>query len=162
MNSTAKNTVTAEEIDALMKDAEISISTTHEKCTVVSVKLKNGFVITETSACVDKANYDVEMGTKICLQRIKDKLWAFEGYVLQKALYAAKQAAEDAKKMTAKERVQQELSELEERFEKIRRVPCGVIAFNEAERHLLHEQYKVMEEYIRILRARLSIWRDKL
>ena len=160
MNTTAKNTVTAEEIDAIMKDAEISISTTHEKCTVVSVKLKNGFVITETSACVDKANYDVEMGTKICLQRIKDKLWAFEGYVLQKALYATKQAAEDAKKMTAKERVQQELSELEERFEKIRRVPHGIIVFNEAESHLLHEQYKVMEEYIRILRARLSIWRD--
>jgi hypothetical protein len=162
MNSTAKNTVTAEEIDALMKDAEISISTTHEKCTVVSVKLKNGFVLTESSACVDKANYDVEMGTKICLQRIKDKLWAFEGYVLQKALYAAKQAAEDAKKTTAKERVQKELSELEERFEKIRRVPCGMVAFNEAESHLLHEQYEVMEEYIRILRARLSIWRDEL
>lgn len=161
MNTTAKNTVTAEEIDALMKDAEISISTTHEKCTVVSVKLKNGFVITETSACVDKANYDVEMGTKICLQRIKDKLWAFEGYVLQKALYAAKQAAEDAKKISAKERVQQELNELEER---LRRLKCGTvgIAFNEAESRLLYEQSQAMEEYIRILRARLSIWRDKL
>ena len=91
MNSTAKNTVTAEEIDALMKDAEISISTTHEKCTVVSVKLKNGFVITETSACVDKANYDVEKGKEICLQRIKNKLWELEGYCLQKSLHYKEQ-----------------------------------------------------------------------
>ena len=91
MNSTAKNTVTAEEIDALMKDAEISISTTHEKCTVVSVKLKNGFVITETSACVDKANYDVEKGKEICLQRIKNKLWELEGYCLQKFLHYKEQ-----------------------------------------------------------------------
>lgn len=89
MNTTIKNTVTAEEIDALMKDAEISISTTHEKCTVVSVKLKNGFVITETSACVDKANYDIEKGKEICLRRIKNKLWELEGYCLQKSLYIA-------------------------------------------------------------------------
>ena len=89
MNTTIKNTVTAEEIDALMKDAEISISTTHEKCTVVSVKLKNGFVITETSACVNKANYDIEKGKEICLRRIKNKLWELEGYCLQKSLYIA-------------------------------------------------------------------------
>lgn len=168
MNTTIKNTVTAEEIDALMKDAEISISTTHEKCTVVSVKLKNGFVITETSACVDKANYDVEMGTKICLQRIKDKLWAFEGYVLQKALYAEKQAAEDAKKMTAKERAQKELDELLERLNKLSIViksppfvnPVTRKPFNAAMGRLMDEQYKAMEEYARILHARLSIWED--
>ena len=106
MNTTAKNTVTAEEIDALMKDAEISISTTHEKCTVVSVKLKNGFVITETSACVDKANYDVEKGKEICLQRIKNKLWELEGYCLQKFLHYKEQEeykqAEQAKRPVEK------------------------------------------------------------
>ena len=78
-----KNKVTQEEIDELIKNAEIDVKTVFEKCTLVTVKLANGFVITESSACVDKANYDENMGKEICLERIKNKLWELEGYKLQ-------------------------------------------------------------------------------
>ena len=50
----------------------------------VVLTTKDGFEITESSACVDKASYDEKIGAEICLERIKNKLWTFEGYCLQK------------------------------------------------------------------------------
>ncbi|MBE7117297.1 hypothetical protein FT641_26980 [Bacillus paranthracis] len=78
--------VTAEQIDAIMKKAKVLVSTEFEKCTVVTVKLPNGFTITESSGCVDIANYDVKLGTEICLKKIRNKVWELEGYALQKRL----------------------------------------------------------------------------
>lgn len=85
-----KTSITQADIDEILAElgpSDISVKTLFRKCTVVSVKLKNGFVITESSACVDPANYSQEMGKDICMQRIKDKLWELEGYALQKQLY---------------------------------------------------------------------------
>ena len=48
-----------------------------------NVKLKNGFVIVESSVCVDPKNFDIEIGREICGNRIKDKIWELEGYNLQ-------------------------------------------------------------------------------
>jgi len=59
------------------------------KTTVVSCTLPNGFVIVESSSCVDPANYEHKLGTEICLRRIEDKIWAFEGYRLQCEIYSA-------------------------------------------------------------------------
>lgn len=78
-----KNTVTEEDINNVLRGAEIYIETIFDKCTVVTVKLKNGFILTESSACVDKANYDVKIGQQICLEKITNKLWELEGYKLQ-------------------------------------------------------------------------------
>ena len=50
---------------------------------MVTAKLKNGFVLTADSACVDPANYDKRMGERICLEHIANKLWELEGYRLQ-------------------------------------------------------------------------------
>lgn len=78
-----KNTVTQNKIDGILNRAEINVQTIFDKCTLVSVKLANGFVLTESSACVDVVNYNEEMGAEICLNRIKNKLWELEGYKLQ-------------------------------------------------------------------------------
>lgn len=78
-----KNTVTQEQIDKLIVESDVEVNTIFEKCTTVTVKLKNGFVLTESSACVDKENYDMEIGKEICMERIKNKLWELEGYKLQ-------------------------------------------------------------------------------
>ncbi|MDF2857681.1 MAG: BMBtpLA 7 [Neobacillus sp.] len=80
--------VTQEQIDKLINDADIETYTLYEKCTVVTVRLKNGFVLTESSACVSKENYNLEMGKEICIGKIKDKLWELEGYYLQASHYA--------------------------------------------------------------------------
>ena len=84
-----KNTVTQGQIKELLDKSEIVVKTVYDKVTVVSCKLPNGFVITESSGAVDKANYDENIGKEICMQRIEDKLWELEGYALAKALYEA-------------------------------------------------------------------------
>lgn len=75
--------ITKERIDALLGEADIRTLTLFGKCTVVTAKLKNGFVLTADSACVDPANYDKRMGERICLEHIANKLWELEGYRLQ-------------------------------------------------------------------------------
>lgn len=81
-----RNTITQKDIDAIMASAKIETETKMDKCTVVTVQLANGFVLIASSACVDPANYNEEMGKEICLNKIKDKLWELEGYCLQKEL----------------------------------------------------------------------------
>ena len=81
-----KNTVTQEHIEALLAASTIDSVKMGEKNTVVSVTLPNGFVVIESSGCVDPENYDHELGIKICLDRIKNKLWYLEGYLLQSKL----------------------------------------------------------------------------
>lgn len=82
-----KNTVTKPQIDELLEKSEIKVETVYGKVTIVSCKLPNGFVITESSGAVDTANYDKKIGTEICMARIENKLWELEGYVLTKQLY---------------------------------------------------------------------------
>lgn len=83
-----KNTVTQEQIDALIANAKVEVQTILGKCTTVTVQLENGFILTESSACVDPANYCEVTGKEICLNRIKNKLWELEGYCLQRAIYS--------------------------------------------------------------------------
>ncbi len=81
-----KNTVTQEQINNLIAESDIKVSTVFDKVTVVSLKLPSGFVITESSGCVDPANYDESLGRELCLQRIENRLWELEGYALQKSI----------------------------------------------------------------------------
>jgi hypothetical protein len=81
------NTVTAGHIEAILKESTIEVKTVFNKCTVVYCQLPNGFIIVESSACVDPANYDEKLGTNICMDRIRNKLWELEGYLLQTDMY---------------------------------------------------------------------------
>lgn len=56
--------ITKERIDALLGEADIRTLTLFGKCTVVTAKLKNGFVLTADSACVDPANYEKRTGAR--------------------------------------------------------------------------------------------------
>jgi hypothetical protein len=82
----SQNTVTQEQISQIMVDSEIQIQTVGEKTTIVHCVLPNGFVIVESSSCVDPSNYDETLGAEICLTRISNKVWELEGYVLQSKL----------------------------------------------------------------------------
>lgn len=86
-----KNTVTKPQIDELLEKSEIKVETVYGKVTIVSCKLPNGFVITESSRAVDTANYDEKIGTEICMARIENKLWELEGYALTKQLYESEE-----------------------------------------------------------------------
>lgn len=82
----SNNTVTQSDIDNLMGRSQITTMTMHGKCTIVVVQLPNGFVLVESSSCVDPKNYDEKLGRQICLNNIKEKLWELEGYRLQNEL----------------------------------------------------------------------------
>lgn len=53
--------------------------------TVVRCVLRNGFVIVESSSCVDPKNYSDDMGYEICMNKIRDKIWELLGFLLQTA-----------------------------------------------------------------------------
>ena len=61
--------------------------TRHESSTttVCFLTLKNGFVVTGQSACIDPANLNEEIGRTVAYDDAFDKLWELEGYH-QKAL----------------------------------------------------------------------------
>ena len=82
--------VTKDQIDELLNSADVEVRTVFDKCTVVIARLRNGFILVESSACVDPANYDPELGKKLCLKRIEDRLWELEGYALQKMQHERK------------------------------------------------------------------------
>lgn len=60
------------------------------KTTIVTCVLVNGFVITESSACVDPKNYSEEIGAECCMEKIKDKIWFLLGFLLQSGIYGFK------------------------------------------------------------------------
>lgn len=75
--------VTQEQINSIMSSSKIEDVKIGGKTTVVVCTTKSGFVIVESSSCVDPENYDHEIGKEICIERIKNELWKFEGYKLQ-------------------------------------------------------------------------------
>ncbi len=77
------NTITAEHIADLIARSTYTDAKLGEKTTVVCLKLPNGYEITESSGCVDPANYDHAMGVQICKARMVNRVWALEGYRLQ-------------------------------------------------------------------------------
>lgn len=85
-----KNSITEKSIAELMLRSEVASQQFGNKTTVVSVRLPNGFVITESSSCVDPANYSKVKGEDICFKRIRERLWELEGYRLQCELHSKK------------------------------------------------------------------------
>ena len=79
--------VSSEYIDELISNSHISAFTVFDKCTIVACKLPSGFVVVESSACIDPRNYNKKLGVDICMKRIKDRVWEMEAYKLQTELW---------------------------------------------------------------------------
>lgn len=79
--------ITEEYIAEIMENSEFETFTTFDKCTIVSCRLPNGFVITESSACVSPEDYNEDLGVDICFDKIADKIWELEAYRLQQHLW---------------------------------------------------------------------------
>ena len=82
------NKITEEMVTDFIKTT--ATTTLGTKTTIVHCELVNGFIITEASSCVDPANYDKELGEKICMDRIKSKVWELLGFLLQMAVSGVK------------------------------------------------------------------------
>ena len=77
--------ISQEMVDGFIQ--ETWTQTLGDKCTVVRAKLRNGFEIVESSACVSAENYDEKLGHEICMEKIKDKVWMLLGFLLQTAAH---------------------------------------------------------------------------
>lgn len=81
------HTITEEYIAEIMENSEFETHTAFDKCTIVSCRLPNGFVITESSSCVNPEDYDSDLAEEICFNKIADKIWELEAYRLQQWLW---------------------------------------------------------------------------
>jgi hypothetical protein len=79
--------VTTDQILDIIGNSTIEVTKWGDKTTIVKAKLPNGFIIVESSSCVDPENFDEQIGYEICYNRIVNKIWELEGYALQKRVY---------------------------------------------------------------------------
>ena len=64
----------------IMDNAEYTAFKVFDRCVVVACKLPNGFIIVESSACVDLDDYDVNYAIENCIDRIENKVRTMEAY----------------------------------------------------------------------------------
>ena len=89
-----QNTVLINDVLENMKNVLVrTVEEFGKPTTYVCVKMKNGFTVRESTTCVDPSNYDEEIGKKICLKKIEDKVWFLLGYSLQDKLFNEKNNA---------------------------------------------------------------------
>lgn len=122
----SKITVTKEQVQENMQDIIVrTLDDFGKPTTYVTVKMKNGFTIRESTTCVDPANYDEEIGKQICLEKIEDKIWFLLGYALQNKLVVVdvpKELPETANMMEStdyKQRFRAEYFQLLIRYQKL-------------------------------------------
>lgn len=57
------------------------------KSTLCILTLENGYTIKGLSACVDPAEFDLNMGRKIAFEDALRQIWPLEGYLLAEKMY---------------------------------------------------------------------------
>lgn len=72
--------VDPEEVSEVMQASEYRVMTLFGTCTVVAMRMPCGYVLVESSACVNPEDYDEGIGADICCERIEDRVWALLGY----------------------------------------------------------------------------------
>ena len=74
-------------IEDMINHSRIAISKVFNKCTIVACQLPNGFVIVESSACIEPKDYDEAIGVEACLNRIKNRVREMEAYAIHDECY---------------------------------------------------------------------------
>lgn len=64
----------------VLDGARIKIFNVFDKCTIVAVRLNNGFVLVESSNCFDHKDKFSDVGIELCLYKITDKIMEHEAY----------------------------------------------------------------------------------
>lgn len=160
-------TVTQEMVDENMKDVIVrTLNDFGKPCTYVTVRMKNGFTLRESTTCVDPRNYSEELGKKICLEKIEDKVWFLLGYDLQTEASAKNKVLASTRNMMLspdyKERFRAEYIQLVNRIVGLKRMlenwDAGKLNFKPTcPRELYDVQVEGMEKYLAVLRKRAQI-----
>jgi hypothetical protein len=67
------------------------------RTTLCILDLENGYTIKGLSACVDPAEFDLNLGRKYAFEDAFKQIWALEGYLLAERLHEEKKKGEDVK-----------------------------------------------------------------
>lgn len=89
----AANKVTQEMVDSFVPEIETSVIS--EKTVFARGATLTGFDQFETSSCVEPDNFDEAIGKEACEKRIKDRIWAYLGFVIQWGRFGLKQNNND-------------------------------------------------------------------
>lgn len=83
--------LTPELIDQTISDEMYHVfpGTTLTVCVLV---LRNGFTVTGESAAASQENFDESIGRKIARENARQKIWAFEGYLLREKIWFHQEA----------------------------------------------------------------------
>lgn len=167
VHTTNNVTVTQEQVNENMKDVLVRTVVEFGKpCTYVTVRMKNGFTLRESTTCVDPANYSEEVGKKICLEKIEDKIWFLLGYSLQTVASAKNQELASTRDLMIspdyKERFQAEYIQLANRFKGLRTMcrnwDAGKLNFKPTcPRDLYEQQLDGMLNYLQVLSVRAGM-----
>ena len=82
-----EDSLTDNDIDRFIEAGRTEAKTIKERCTFVVSEMPTGFLISKTSACVDKSRYSEEVGEEICMEHIRNEVWQYLGFVLCWAKY---------------------------------------------------------------------------
>lgn len=74
------NTVTQEEVNALLDTAETQEHVFWGKELIVSYKLDSGFTVSGRAAVIDPANFKMDIGRKVAREDAANQVWKLEGY----------------------------------------------------------------------------------
>ena len=86
MSQTQPRSVTLDGIKAKIKN-EMYLVLPDGKSTLCVLTLENGYTIKGISACVDAANFDMNIGRKIAFEDAIRQIWPLEGYLLAEKLH---------------------------------------------------------------------------
>lgn len=78
-----KNKITKEDIDNILSKTLVKVEKYGDKTVILMATLPNGFVIVESSSCVDPVNFDMSIGEEICMDKLVNRIYELEGYKLQ-------------------------------------------------------------------------------
>lgn len=79
-------------IDEIIEASTVHVYDEFDCCTVVTMQLPNGFVLVESSGCIDPAAYDRDLGVHLCVEALKRKIWQLEGYRGKQAFHDGQEA----------------------------------------------------------------------
>lgn len=84
--------VTIEQIKAKIKD-ECYLVLPDGRTTVCMLTLENGYTIQGLSACVDAANFNIDLGRKYAYEDAVRQIWPLEGYLLAEVIHTQRVCA---------------------------------------------------------------------
>lgn len=77
------NKIPKELVQSFVVEKEVTTERVFGKLTtILKYRLQNGFTGVESVSCVDEVNYSKEIGEKILLERLEDKIWFGLGFAL--------------------------------------------------------------------------------